>query len=102
MHPHYGLRRTCPDAGAVREGRCEKAFSNQRPALQDQHIGGDQGVGRGVSDDGVVHPAAARQRPSVVHARHRPGQPAAVQGAEEDRGHQEGRPGEPGGGQVIG
>ena len=34
MHPHYGLRRTCPDAGAVREGRCEKAFSNQRPALR--------------------------------------------------------------------
>ena len=73
----------------------------QLPVPQDQHVGGEQGVGEGVGEDGVFDPAAAVQRPGVAHACHRPGQPAAVQGAEEDRGHHKGQPGEPEGGQVI-
>jgi len=33
--------------------------SPQPPVSQDQHLGGDQGVGEGVGEDGVFHPAGA-------------------------------------------
>ena len=54
-----------------------------------------------MGEDGVFYPAPAVQRPGVQHACDCPGEPTAVQGAEEDRGDQEGQPGEPPWGRLV-
>ena len=64
---------------------------------KDQYLRGDQGVRGGMGHYGIRYLAPPVHRPGIKHPRHGPGQPASVQGAEQNGRQQKRKPGKAGG-----